>query len=350
MNKADDPKEILIAIFAHLRKKGFDLGIGELLAALQAVDKINVTDKEELCQTAKLIWCNSLEQRNQFEIIWQDLSSVLFKPMPSDKDIERDPSIPPSKPQDNTTTSATTSESPTEMENSIPDWKVLPVCAPEVTSLPESQFELNTYWPLSRRSMANNWRYLRRPIADGPEDVLDVEVTIKRFSLQGFFLAPAYQRRKRNNAHILLFIDQNGSMEPFHRFSRDLVETVYESSISQVEVFYFHNIITPYIYLNPHMTSTVALADTLQPCSSDTSILIISDAGAARGYRQFNRIGDTSKTLHKLKRYTPLVAWLNPMPQARWVDTSAEIIAKLIPMFQMNSDGFSKAIDILRGQ
>lgn len=351
MNKYDDPKEILIAIFFHLRKKGFDLGISELLAALQAVDKWKITDKTVLCQTAKLIWCSSLEQRTQFEVIWNDLFSVLFEETPREKHSQKEMDIEKTVEKTQELDISPITQQPiTEKEDTIPDWKVLPVCAPEATSLPDSQFELNSYWPLSRRSMTNNWRYLRHPIADGPEDVLDIQTTVKQFSLQGFFLAPTYQRRIRNNAHILLFIDQQGSMEPFHRFTRDLVETLYESNISQIEVYYFHNTITPYVYLDSYMTKAVELKQILEGCSSNSSVLIVSDAGAARGYRQFNRLGHTSKTLHLVKHYTPLVAWLNPMPKERWKDTSAEIIAKLVPMFQMDSDGFSKAVDVLRGQ
>lgn len=359
MDNVDNPKEILIAIFTHLRKKGFELGVGELLAALQAVDelKIKITDKRELCQIAKLIWCKSQGQITQFELIWEDLLSVLFTQTSPDEHSgthliaeSKGSNKPKIAAENKVATPAMTPQSKTIKEETIPDWKVLPVCAPEVTSLPESQFELNMYWPLSRRSMTNNWRYLRHPVADGPKDVLDVQSTVKQFSLQGFFLAPTYQRRKRNNAHVLLFIDQEGSMEPLHRFTRDLAETLYESTISQIGVFYFHNIITPYVYLDSYMTKSVELEQILEDCSSDSSILIVSDAGASRGYRQSNRIGDTSSVLHQFKRHTPLVAWLNPMPKERWADTSAEIIARLIPMFQMDSDGLSKAIDVLRGQ
>ena len=51
----------------------------------------------------------------------------------------------------------------------------------------------------------------------------------------------------QNHAHLLLIIDQEGSMTPFHPFVRDIVNTVQESSI-KVETFYFHNTPVEYLY------------------------------------------------------------------------------------------------------
>jgi uncharacterized protein len=355
MNNFNKNKETLINMFFHLRQKGFDLGIGELLAAIEAANEEQFIDSNELLQLAKLIWCKSLEQRTLFDLIWEDLSNALSieKPFEEIKDltpVKKQPKRQPKlKPQAQHNTKIEEIAPISTTETYIPDWKVLPICALETSSLPDSQFELNSYWPLSRRSMTNNWRYLRHLVADGSADILDVATTIKNFSLQGFFLAPAYQRRKRNNAHLLLFIDQEGSMEPLHHFTSDLVETAYES-IHQVETFYFHNNIASYVYLNPHMTKSVELAQILRECSSNSSILIVSDAGAARGYRDFKRIEMTNATLYKFKCVTSLIAWLNPIPKERWVYSSAEIIEKLVPMFEADHDGFSKTLDVLRGQ
>jgi uncharacterized protein with von Willebrand factor type A (vWA) domain len=54
--------------------------------------------------------------------------------------------------------------------------------------------------------------------------------------------------------------------------------------------------------------------------------------------------------LLKLRQVTNLMAWLNPMPAERWDGTSADILANIVPMFEMDEDGLSNAIDIVRGQ
>ena len=199
--------------------------------------------------------------------------------------------------------------------------------------------------------MVYAWRYLRRPVPDGPQDVLDIEVTVDRAARQGFFLAPVYRRRESNQAHLVLLVDQAGSMVPFHRFTRDLVESAcWESTLQQVDVFYFHNVLTASIYHDSHLTELVPLDQVLEQCTSDTSVVLVSDAGAARGYRRLDRVRTTTEFLARLKQRTALLAWLNPMPRERWPSTSAQIIAHLVPMFPMDPDGLSDAIDVVRGQ
>lgn len=225
---------------------------------------------------------------------------------------------------------------------------------PWITSQPppsEAGVELRTYWPVSRRYMLYTWRYLRRPVKDGPWDVLNVEATIEHSARQGFFLRPVYERRESNHAHLILMLDQGGSMIPFHRFTRDIVETASEeSAIRQVEVVYFHNVPPPTVFSDPYLTEPLLLEQILERCGPDSSVLLVSDACASRGYRSTTRIRTTTDFIVKLKQRTTLIAWLNPMPQHRWKGTSAQFIARLVPMFQMDRDGFSNAVDVLRGQ
>ncbi len=47
--------------------------------------------------------------------------------------------------------------------------------------------------------------------------------------------------------------------------------------------------------------------------------------------------------------YTYLYAWLNPMPRNRWEKTTAEDIARIVPMFSVNREGLNDAVNILRG-
>jgi hypothetical protein len=217
----------------------------------------------------------------------------------------------------------------------------------------DSGTNLQAYYPISRCSMVYNWRYLRRPVADGPMDVLDIDRTVQQAGQQGFYLAPVYRRRERNAARLLLLLDQNGSMTPFHHFSRDLAETAQrESTLSpeNVQVYHFQNVPGHQVYEDVYLTQSMPLSKVLATCDDGTSVLIVSDAGAARGYRTRGRIRSTSRFLFQFKPYTNLLAWLNPMPQQRWEGSTAEIIANLVPMFQMDNEGLSNAIDVIRGQ
>ncbi|MTJ09557.1 VWA domain-containing protein [Anabaena sp. UHCC 0204] len=350
-----NPQDLMIRVFMRLRQNGFQLGVGEFLAAEKAVLGGFGKNSQELGETLKILWCHSISQQNLFDDIWESLQNIATSKQ-SDTEIKPQKEITPETLSQHKKETPENTTSPLDKPpepKPEPKLESLPVRAPFMPMEMEDNFTLQTYYPLSRRSMVYGWRYLRRLVADGTLDILDINATIQKATYQGFYIAPVYRRRERNNAHLLLLIDQNGSMTPFHRFSRDLVETaVYESSIpsENVQVFYFQNVPVNSVYKDIYLTEPIALDEVLKTCDNETSILIVSDAGAARGYRILNRIRATSRFIFKLQRYTYLIAWLNPMSEERWFGSSAEIIANLIPMYQMDNNGLSNAIDILRGQ
>ena len=351
-----DSRQTVIGVFSRLRRNGIALGIGELLAALKAIDEgWGVESPQAFKQILQLLWCSSLEEISELEIIWETISFTPLNdlPPPSDEpqELPQTPHLLPD-PVDGTGYDLPPPEEQPGPPQAKQSFGTLPVQTPFIpTLLEEVPVGFDTYWPLSRRDMIYVWRYLRRTTADGPADVLDVPATVTQTAWQGFYLSPVYRRREINHAHLVLFIDQGGSMMPFHRFSRDIVDTAQnESNLERTDVFYFHNVPTDNVYTDPHMTTPVLLDHALAPFTNDTSIIIVSDGGAARGYRHRERIRATTRFLAYLKRYTISLAWLNPLPTYRWPGSSAQIIAHLVPMFQMNPDGFSSAIDIVRGQ
>lgn len=350
-----DPQSLVLRLFLRLNKSQFKLGVGEYMAALQAVEGGFGHDLDTLEDTLKLLWCHSLREQSQFESIWQSETADLRvcqrrKPpfpggrQPNPAKPERQPaSLPDPDPL----------PPPPLGQRPEPGIGALPVQAPSRLVIDEEPSTLQAYYPISRRSMVYNWRYLRRPIADGPQDVLDIAATLQQVTRQGFYLSPVYRRRSRNDARLLLLVDQNGSMMPFHHFTRDLVETAKaEGALApdNVRAFYFQNVPVGTVYQDPYLTEPMGLRAVLDSCDAGTSVLLVSDAGAARGYRTKDRIRSTIRFLAQLKRYTTLIAWLNPMPKQRWVGNSAEIIANAVPMFQMDNDGLSNAIDVVRGQ
>lgn len=351
------PQELITRVFISLRQNRFQLGVGEFLAAQETITGGFCQNPEALGETLKMLWCHSLSQQNLFDSIFDSVcQSLQVNPkLPTSEKYKPDKPQPP-EPEPPIKTTPPDIQTPPETitdKKPQPQLESLPVRAPFLPMEIDDNWKLQTYYPLSRRSMVYGWRYLHRPVADGRLDVLDIQTTIQQATRQGFYLLPVYRRRERNNAHLLLLVDQNGSMTPFHRFSRDLVETaIYQSSLPQenVQVFYFQNVPVNSIYKDIYLTEPISLNEVLKTCDNETSILIVSDAGAARGYRTLNRIRATSRFLFKLQTYTDLIAWLNPMQEERWFGSSAEIIANLIPMYQMNKIGFSNTIDVVRGQ
>lgn len=355
---SDLPLEDLVTrLFKQVRQR-FGLGMREHLAALDAVrggfgvsDRDDTSDRDELKLTLQLLWCHSLAQQAQFDLIWEEVArqptSTLQKSRPESfakPPAGFSPSSSPPRPEPLPHTEANPPAS------SSPHLQSLALQTPLMPTDVEDLPELQTYWPVSRRSMAYAWRYLRRPRPDGPPDVLDMPATVEQVAKAGFFLAPVYHRREVNHAHLLLLLDQDGSMTPFHRFGRDLVETArVEDSLARVDVYYFHNIPDTHVYEDPHLTQPIELQKIWALCDPDTSVLMFSDAGAMRGFQRMERIRTTTEFLVQLQQHTALIGWLNPLPTERWEGSSAEMIAYLVRMEQMDPDGFSTLIEVMRG-
>jgi uncharacterized protein len=354
MSSQIDRPKIVEILFSRIRKR-FQLGIGELEAALDAVMNNWGNSDLDLQRVLRLLWCHSEEDRVDFDSKWAELIKELdaqHQPRekssdPKTKDLETDKDTAASQDSMTTQTSVT---SPPPTTQSL---GVLPTQAPPVSA--EAEEEIWNKLPVNRRSMAYGWRNLRRLRADGRLDVVDVPATIAQAARQGFYAAPVFKRRTTNHARLLLLIDRDGSMVPFHRFIRDLVQTAQEDCdleqihLQEIQVAYFYNVPQEYVYADEHLTKPIELQPLLKWCDRETSVLIVSDGGAARGNRRIERIRATTKFLANLRTYTNLVSWLNPVPQERWESTSAELLAYIVPMEVMNEDGFKIAIDLVRG-
>jgi uncharacterized protein len=347
-----NPRPLLNRLFYRLRRDGFSLGVSEYLVALEAiVGGWGTQDANALKKLLRSLWCHSLAQQDHLEVIFRSISA---------EELQKEVKSPENTSESSDFSSSSPNPAPLSLGEQIPDVRESLTPAPKLSLLPvkspinllEQQTEdrdFRAYYPISRRYMVYSWRYLRRMVADGREDVFDVAATIAEVCEQGFFLEPRYCRRSRNTADLLLLLDQEGSMIPFHRFTRDLVETAqYESNIQQLRVGYFHNLPAKYIYQDPYLTEKVLFESILAAGDSNTSVLIVSDGGAARGDRRSERFSATDEVLWQIKQHTKLIAWLNPMPPERWQGTTAQFITHLVEMYPLDPHGLNQAIAQIR--
>jgi hypothetical protein len=358
-----DGERLVLETFLRLRKSGFNLGLDEYFAGLALITGEEgaipfARDLDSLKRSLKSIWCTSQSEQKQFDPDWEKALAVVQAASPAALETENAPPLPPRPPiEPPLATPPRFDQSPPESvtEEAAPptlDAAAQPVRAPFTPAEIERPSELQSYWPVSRRFMSYSWRYLRRTVEAGPAELLDVEATVQQTAQQGFYLEPVLRQRDQNQAQLVMLIDQNGSMMPLHQFTREVANTaLYNSGLppEQVFVYYFQNVPADYIYKDVFLTQPEELKAVLAACDSDTSVLVVSDAGAARGYRRLERIRATVRFLTQLRRTTQLCAWLNPIPAERWSGNSAEMIANLVPMFQMDNDGLSNAIDVVRG-
>ncbi|MDM8554923.1 hypothetical protein QUF75_09355 [Desulfococcaceae bacterium HSG7] len=225
---------------------------------------------------------------------------------------------------------------------------------PDDKTLPENisdHFILTgDYFPVTRRQIKYKWRYLRCLVREGNATQVDVEATVNEVGKQGILLDPVMLPRRINRAELLLLIDQNGSMVPFHLFTQQLQKTAVRGRrFGKIDVYYFHNVPSEWLYKDTVLIKADRADDVyVRLHRRYTHLIIISDAGAARSGFSSERLRHTQSFLKKLKRHVSRMVWLNPMPRFRWIGTTADEIAQAIPMFDMSPQGMDNAISALR--
>jgi uncharacterized protein len=141
------------------------------------------------------------------------------------------------------------------------------------------------------------------------------------------------------------------SAAPFHSLTDDLLTTARQApEIEWVKARYFHDVVTETLYADHLLNDPLTLDEALAGCGPETSLLVISDAGAARGRLDSDRILATAEMIAILRRRSALLAWLNPMPPSRWLRNSAQVIQHLTPMFPLDQNGLTDAIKAVRGR
>ena len=204
----------------------------------------------------------------------------------------------------------------------------------------------------SRRQMKQSWRYLRRFVRQGSLLEIDIDATINEIAHEGTFLRPVLVPRKVNKASLLLLIDWDGSMIPFHYLSTMLSETALRGGrVELTNIYYFRNCPDKYLYRDPtHIDAEVTTHVLSNLDFQNSNILIVSDAGAARGCFSEERLRVTRKFLNMAKQHVQYITWLNPIPKLRWHGTTAGKISSYVKMFELNRQGLDNAIRTLLGK
>src|SRR5260370_26251940 len=282
----------LFELFSGLRNWGLPLGIDEyklLLYALQ--DGFGLPDRASLARLCKTLWIKSLEEEHLFDYHFEQ---VMHTPTLSPRS---SPTLPYVKQE-----SAADSELTTRAEDEIGVAHAILQASNTEEFFFNRYITSDEYFPLTRRQMKQSWRYLRCPVREGPPVELNVEATINEVGRTGMLLKPILEPRRTNHAELLLLIDQGASMVPFHMLSRRLQDTIFRGGhLEKVAIYYFHNCPTEYLYRDPEHNEFDRIEEILNNrYSQQAGVLIFSDAGAARGAVNNDRIELTNTFLDLL--------------------------------------------------
>jgi uncharacterized protein len=356
----------LLDLFDRLREAGLPLGVDEYRLFLQALHGgFGLPDKAALRRLCAALWAKSDDDERvfgyHFDQVMRHIGADLPLPTPSlaDDDPALEPGVPDNDFRELDAEALPEPVAPpaTELAKTLDDEvqiarAVLPSARPDIEA-PVRQYLLTSdYLPITRRQMKQGWRYLRQTVREGPATEVDLQATIDRLGHDGVLLEPVRIPPRANRAELLLLIDQEGSMTPFHAMSRRLAETAVRGGrLGRTGIYYFHDCPADYLYTDPVRQHGHELKDVLKRCGSGRAgVLVFSDAGAARGGLVPERVSLTRAFLEQVFEHTRRVAWLNPMPAKRWRRTSAGEIARMLPMFELSQRGFHQTISVLRGR
>jgi hypothetical protein len=134
-------------------------------------------------------------------------------------------------------------------------------------------------------------------------------------------------------------------------FAELLQQSLEQSQLHQVGSYYFSNLPEDTLYCTPNLTQPLPLAEA-EERHRGTPLLIFGDGGAARGYRNRERMADTRSLLARWSEIWRPIVWINPMPRRRWRGTSFEgaVAAPNVACMPLGEPEVIRAIDVMRGR
>jgi uncharacterized protein len=379
-----EANSLLYTLFVRLRSRRFLIGMEDYYTLKEAMKcGFGWSSRESLRNLCSLLWAKSLSERQILEALFDQLEfpdwnlTEIAETVGSDGGIKSGGEF--------TEQHVTQHEFPegdakpnTQIGEEVPATQPkqgLPPIDLRGLNLSTKQFVFVHNLPLMSRDLAPLWRQFRAPELSGPLEEIDIEATIALRCRQGLAGPIILRPRRRKTSNVLLLIDRQGSMSPFHRFV-DLVCQTTTKSVrqGQVATYYFHDVpaegadervLTPiadqpfpalddvldkivpfetgFVYADEGLLSPVPLSVLLSRFAHGASVILLSDAGAARGRYDLQRLLDTVAFVKALTIHTCRYIWLNPLPSVFWKGTTAEQIARHVPMFSLDREGLQKA-------
>lgn len=376
----------LYRFFHALRNElEIELGIGEYFLLLEAIDLgYDPGDTEAMYELCQRLWLKSIDQEEVFRQLFvllakeeielaakklaeeqhqrsmiNDQSSTLKDQL--DSDSGKDQHIRNQDNQAQNPKQATKNDQLKTLQQE-PSYTSVEVAIefsePVQQEIEEADFFkrkyllASNYQPLTLREMKQNWRFLRNKIESGTSDELDIVSTVRQVAKTGLLEKLHHLPSYENKLQQFLFIDLSRSMVAFHDLGKQLERAAREGGGKHsTHIYFFEKTLKAPFYTNRERTkseSMEAVFKKMPPLYSN--VLIFSDAGAASGSMDAERMSAGWYFLLQLKQKAQHTAWLNPLQARRWQGTAAATLAQISPMFPFDKSGFAEMIKTLRGK
>jgi uncharacterized protein with von Willebrand factor type A (vWA) domain len=321
---------------------------------LLQTDRVSYVEEKNLRELCKLLWVKH-PKRNEafdraFEQAWKEQEKELqaslaslptqreqpdeIKPIPN-KIAENEPKDAKDKPKNEPAKDEKEPE-PTPQEKPAPQTETLYLSLGEEEGevqdaemqreemLESHNFLFAKYHltPLQDRDIQIQWRNFRKIkyIADDQE--IDMDGCIEEVSKIGLLTRLHYQKKAVNEAKLVTIIDNSASMRAFKILAQQIAENI--SMVVQNEVYYCDNLLSQDFYTDyAERGEPIEQHEFYTQILPKKAVLLISDLGAVKGQYNSHYIEKMKQRVAEMSAIVPQIVCLNPMPKARWTNTSA---------------------------
>jgi uncharacterized protein with von Willebrand factor type A (vWA) domain len=367
----NQPELLLYGVFRMLMARNLPLGVADYLDAIRALrlqhrasSMHRPPSREALRRLCQILWSRSVEESRLIDEIFRTI------PPPPQEDLDqlmdllhrRDPeaSGPEPGPDPTGTTSlrdaqegAGAADAPARVAIDIQSGREaggVPLPYPVVPPRGTGTFVLRPQTVVSSRTLAVLWRRYRRMRRIGPATELDYNATIAERCRRGLLDRPVWRPARVNRARLMILADVSPSMTVWRPFLDALAHSLTLSRLPGAELYYFSNVPRQSLFCAPSLSGAVPTMKTLA-ARTGAGVLVISDAGAARGHLNRPRVEKTSAFIGAAGAGGRSIVWINPMPPSRWSGTTAEALASAngATFLPLTVPSLIRAVDILRG-
>ena len=351
----------LEGLFLQLVRSGFPLSVRDYEDALMALRLGHGTlTRDRLQWLCETLWAHTDEERILLTRLFRDLPQPTPEAIRTMTGVREQEVDTPAVPRETDKAETKVQPNTNQEENQVPSVEFTSAMETEGVGLPQAvvppdlrQSHILTPRPsVSLRQMIITWRRFRLARRSGPKVQLDIDATIAEKSRCGTLIEPVLVPARRNQARLLVLFDASPSMVPWRSMGKAVADSLGRSQLGSTAIYYFNNDPADDLFNTDRLTRPRLLHDVVRE-HSGCALLVIGDAGAARGRIDRERVRSTRRFIqcaHDASWWP--IAWLNPMPRSRWVGNSAARIATIpgIAMFELTEDGLVQAVDHLRGK
>ncbi len=329
-------RSLLLDLFYHLRDDAqMKLTIDQFDLLYRAIEQgYGVQDWAGLRRVCQLIWVKPHEfyERERFEASFQRYvehcqeairAALADEPRAPVPTVEFKSGVLPQIPPRTLKGSEIVEDQPKPPQQAVTAVKI----TKENASLAVSQFVLRQL-PIAERSVQIAWQRLRSLSIAGPINEVDCDRTVAQILRTGLFSEVVLRSAIQRRGELLLLVDDDNPMLPFRPAVQPLLDAVEAHRIRPAVVYRFTTYPVDYFYQWRQPTEAVAVSTVLSRLHRQrTTVMIVSDAGAASLSYNPVRLQRTGQFLEKLLPCVRDILWLNPLPRFRWAGTSAATLA-----------------------